>query len=79
MFAELAFASWQTITHRFSMMVLGPCSAAEYQKMLTEKMLAGQKSLVATLNPRLRNNAPVAPWKRAASANAKRLSRRKRR
>jgi hypothetical protein len=79
MLAELAFDSWQTIAHRMSMVAFGTCSPAEYQKMLNEKMLAAHQSLAAAVDPRPRANALIAPWHRAAAANAKKLGRRKRR
>jgi Xaa-Pro aminopeptidase len=76
--AELAFASWQTMASRMSMMALGTCSAAEYQRMITEKLLAAQQSALAAMRPGPRSGtALLAPWHRAASANAKRLGRRK--
>ena len=76
MLAELAFASWQTMAYRMSMMALGTCSPAEYQKMATEKFMAVQRSALAVLQPsRNGETAFLAPWHRAASANAKRLRR----
>jgi hypothetical protein len=78
MLAELALASWQTMTCRMSMIALGTCTAVEYQKMATEKLLAAQRSVLAGLRPsRNPDTAILAPWHRAASANAKRLRRRK--
>ena len=40
MFAEMAAASVETIARRMGMMVLGRCSAAEYQRMVAEKAKA---------------------------------------
>jgi hypothetical protein len=78
--AELTLASWQTIALRVGMMAAGTCSPAEYQRMLAEKLRAAQKSAMAMLLPaRGRDRAVLAPWHHAAAANAKRLSRRKRR
>jgi len=77
MLAELALASWQTIAYRMSMMALGTCSAAEYRRMTTEKIVAAQRSVLAAMLPLgNRETAILAPWHRAASANAKRLGRR---
>jgi hypothetical protein len=73
--AELAFASWETIAWRGAMMAGGSCSAAEYRRMLDEKMRAAQLSALALM--RGRDPAVVlAPWHRAASANARRLRKR---
>jgi hypothetical protein len=78
MVAELAIASWQTMAYRMSMMALGTCPPAEYQKMAMEKLVAAQRSAVAALQPgRHPETALLAPWHRAAAANAKRLGRRK--
>ena len=76
MLAELALASWQTMAYRIGMMALGTCSAAEYHKMMTEKFVAAQRSAFAALQPSAASEtALLAPWHRAASANAKRLRR----
>jgi hypothetical protein len=78
--AELAFASWQTIAYRMDMIARGTCTPAEYRRMVTEKLVATQRSAVAAILPgRNRNRALLAPWHRAAAANARRLGRRKRR
>jgi len=80
MLAELAIASWQTVAYRMGMIARGTCSAVEYQRMATEKLIAMQQSALAAMLPsRNRGTALLAPWHRAASANAKRLRRRKRR
>ena len=80
MLSELAFASWLTMAHRLTMMTLGTCTMAEYQRMWIEKVLAAQQSAFAALTPQRRSyTAAIAPWHRAASRNAKRLGRRKRR
>jgi hypothetical protein len=79
MLSELAVASWQTVALRTSMIAGGTCSASEYQRMVMEKVSAAQRSAVAMLLPgRDPTRAILAPWHRAASANAKRLRRRKR-
>ena len=80
MLAELSIASWQTMAYRTGMMMLDTCSGAEYQKMLSEKIQAAQESALAAMTPSDDPfSAALAPWLRAASANAKRLSRPKRR
>jgi hypothetical protein len=77
--AELAFASWQTIALRSAMIAIGTCSAAEYQRMMTEKIVAMQRSALAAMMPgRDRPGAVIRPWHRAATANAKRLRRKPR-
>jgi hypothetical protein len=83
--ADLSFALaalWrdaaQTIAWRSWMMASGRCSAAEYRRMASEKYRAlietglalGQTLPVATWSAALR------PWRRRASANARRLRRR---
>ena len=77
MFAELAIASWETVMHRSRMMAEGSCSAAEYRRMLTEKLRAAERSALALMKPRgLRLDAALRPWHRRARANARRLRRR---
>jgi hypothetical protein len=79
-FAELALHSWETIAWRLGMIAFGTCSVAEYQRMVTEKLAAAQLSALALL---VRDGdaagAALAPWHRAAAANARRLRRRRRR
>ena len=77
MLAELTIASWQTMAYRMGMMAFGTCSAAEYQRMATEKLVAAQRSALAVIQTGGSDTAFLAPWHRAASANAKRLGRRK--
>ena len=77
MLAELTIASWQTMAYRMGMMAFGTCSAAEYQRMATEKLVAAQRSALAVIQLDGSDTAFLAPWHRAASANAKRLGRRK--
>jgi hypothetical protein len=56
------------------MIAAGTCSAAEYQRMVMEKAMAMQRSGFALLRPTPgRVTAVVAPWHRAARANARRL------
>ncbi|HET8637133.1 MAG TPA: hypothetical protein VFL96_09815 [Acidobacteriaceae bacterium] len=79
MLTELGLASWATIAHRTALMAKGICSPVEYTRMLAEKVTACQQS-AALLMRRKRNpslTAVVAPWHRKATANARRLRRKK--
>ena len=77
--AELFCASAETILRRSWMMSCGTCSPAEFSRMWHEKMLAAQEATVAlaTSLPVNAATAAVAPWHRRATANARRLRRRK--
>jgi hypothetical protein len=44
---QLTAASWETIFHRTAMMAQGTCSAAEYQRMVLEKLAAMQAASLA--------------------------------
>ena len=72
MLAHIALASSETIARRWWMMATGSCSAAEYQRMVLEKLKASQQmSVAAMFNP-----SPAklfAPWYRATRRNARRL------
>ena len=75
--AEMTLASWETIARRSLMMAQGTCSAAEYRRMVFEKLLAMQRGGLALMLPsKRRAAAAIAPWHRAARANAKRLRKR---
>jgi hypothetical protein len=72
--AEMTLASWETIARRSLMIAAGTCSAAEYQRMVMEKGMAMQRSGFALMRPSPgRVTAVLAPWHRAARANARRL------
>ncbi len=73
--AEMTLASWETIARRSLMIALGTCSPAEYRRMVTEKAMAMQRSAFALMLPARRDPAAaaIAPWHRAARANARRL------
>jgi hypothetical protein len=77
MFAELAFASWETIARRTLMMATGTCTPAEYQRMVFEKAHAAQRSGAAMTRRRNKNavSAILAPWHSGATKNARRLRR----
>jgi hypothetical protein len=79
MFADLALASWATVMLRMSRIAQGTCTPAEYSRMVTEKLLAAQRSAVALTRPgRNRGAAALRPWRTAARRNAKRLARKRR-
>jgi hypothetical protein len=70
--ARLAAASWETIFHRMLQMAQGACTAAEYQRMMAEKVAAMEMAAVAAMTGR-GEKAVMAPFLRAARANARRL------
>jgi hypothetical protein len=77
MLAELAWASAETVGHRFQMMLTGTCTDAEYRRMLTEKLKAAQRMGFAAMSPRPKVGELLAPWHGAARRNSKRLRRRR--
>jgi len=70
MMGGLMAASWETIYRRSLLMAQGACSAAEYQLMVAEKLGAMEKSAFALMTGR-GHKAALAPYFRAARANAK--------
>ena len=72
MFAELAFASWETVWHRTALMATGACTAAEYELMVHEKMSAMQVAGMALLTGQAADDI-LRPYHKRATANAKRL------
>ncbi len=74
MMMRLATASWGTIMHRSMMMAQGTCSAAEYQRMFTEKIVATQLSAAAMIAGR-GHVAALQPFVSRARANHRRLGR----
>jgi hypothetical protein len=74
MMAQMTAASWETIFHRTAMMARGTCSAAEYQRMVAEKVAAMQASTLAAMTGR-GHAAMVAPYLKRSRANARRLRR----
>ncbi len=74
MMAELAMASWETIARRTTMIALGACSPAEYQRMVIEKAAALQQSAIAVMTGGGKK-AALRPWHSRATANARRLRR----
>ena len=75
MMAELALASWETIARRTLMMAQGTCSPAEYRRMVREKAHAAHRSGSRVARGARDVSAVLAPWHKAATANAKRLRR----
>ncbi len=77
--ANLTLASWETVVHRMSLMARNQCSPAEYQRMVNEKaqvaMLSGFKLISS--GGRASMSAPLAPWLSRATANARRLRRKR--
>jgi hypothetical protein len=76
---NLTLRSWETICHRSLLMAQNTCSPAEYQRMVAEKagaamesgmrfMLSGGRASMASL---------LAPWNARATANSKRLRKKK--
>lgn len=74
MMTRLTMASWETIFHRSMLMAQGACTAAEYQRMVTEKVAAVQQSMLAAATGRT-HEAILSPFVRSARANARRLRR----
>jgi hypothetical protein len=74
MMAELTAASVETVWHRTTLMMFGMCSAAEYQRMVEEKMHASQAAAFALLRGESAE-AVIKPYHKKAVANAKRLRR----
>ena len=75
MMAELTMASWETIARRSWMMAEGRCSAAEYHKMVSEKLRAAQRTGLALAfgGARASPGRLLGFWHGPARANAKRL------
>jgi hypothetical protein len=73
---ELMIASYETIARRGLAMALGTCSRAEYRRMIMEKLAASKQSALALMSGRGTRLA-LAPWHKRATANAKRLRRRR--
>ena len=72
MMTELAVASWETVWHRTTLMATGACTAAEYERMVGEKVHAIQVASVALLNGDHAEEV-LRPFHLHATANAKRL------
>ena len=67
------------MAHRIGSIARGTCTAREYRRMVTEKLLTAQRSALAMMLPRGdRLAAALAPWRSAAMRNAKRLRKRRR-
>jgi hypothetical protein len=76
MMMELAAASWETIARRSLMMARGTCSPAEYRRMVAEKVAAWQQTAkLAARSAKAPASVLLSPWRRKATANARRLRR----
>ena len=68
----LTMSSWETVMRRAAMIAQGTCSAAEYQRMASEKVAAMQVSMAALMRGK-GQTAVLAPFVNRARANARRL------
>jgi hypothetical protein len=79
MLTQIWFAATETIARRVMLMASGQCTPAEYQRMWREKVSAAMLSGLAAALPRggdaAHAAAMLAPWRRKARANARRLRR----
>lgn len=75
---ELSLASWETMARRAQLIASGACTAAEYQRMVLEKLAAGQASNAALSRGGADLAALLTPWHSRATANALRLRKRRR-
>ena len=76
MMAEMMLASWETIGRRTLMIAQDTCTSGEYSRMAAEKAAALQRSMLAIMSGR-GAKAVLAPWHQRATANAKRLRRKR--
>jgi hypothetical protein len=76
MLAEMTLASWETVARRTLLIARNTCSPAEYKRMVIEKAAAFQSSTLAVMSGR-GTRAVLAPWHLRATANAKRLRRKR--
>jgi hypothetical protein len=77
MMTEMMLASWETIARRTLMIAQNTCGPAEYKRMVIEKAAALHSSTLAAMSGQ-GTRAVLAPWHLRATANAKRLRRRRR-
>jgi hypothetical protein len=79
MMADLTLASWETITHRMLLISQNKCSQSEYKRMVSEKaqaaMASGRKLISSHGQASIASL--MAPWLSRATANAKRLRKKK--
>ena len=76
MMTEMMLASWETVTRRTLMIARDTCTPAEYRRMVIEKVAALQRSTLAVMSGR-GTRAVLAPSHLRATANAKRLRRKR--
>jgi len=73
-FVDLVLASWETVALRSLLIAQGRCSLAEYNRMAAEKIQAASLSAAwLARNPGRAGPGALAPWRRLAVANARRL------
>jgi hypothetical protein len=72
---QLAWTSWEVIMWRSLLVLQNRCSAGEYERMVTEKVQAAQRSAAVIMGSAgLPDAASVlAPWHTLARANLRRL------
>ena len=75
MMTDLTLASWETVARRMSLISQNKCSPAEYQRMVSEKAAAAMSTGFKLMSSFGQASMPslMAPWLSKASANAKRL------
>lgn len=78
---SLTLRSWETIARRTLLIAQNRCSPAEYQRMVSEKAEAAMESWMRLMSSggRASMASLLAPWNTRATANSKRLSKKKRR
>jgi hypothetical protein len=79
MMADLTLASWETIAHRMFLISQNRCSPAEYQRMFNEKAAAAMSTGFTLMSSfgQASMASLMAPWLSRATANAKRLRKKK--
>ncbi|MFN4088125.1 MAG: hypothetical protein ACK4QW_03655 [Alphaproteobacteria bacterium] len=77
---DLSLSSWETILRRSLLIAEGRCTPTEYARMVDEKVRAAQETMAVLASPAAfgasAGVAMLAPWRRGARANARRLRRR---
>ena len=79
MMVDLMLASWETAARRMLLISKNKCSQAEYQRMVSEKTQAAMASGLKLIssNGQASIVSLIAPWLSRATANAKRLRKKK--
>jgi hypothetical protein len=78
--ADLTLASWETIARRMLLISQNRCSPTEYQRMFSEKAAAAMSTGFKLMSSfgQASMSSLMAPWLSRATANAKRLRKKKR-